>query len=211
MARTGLLAGRDEFPGFRPGGAAGTPRSAPARSNPLLDRVRRGDDGGGSMSHEIWHPNWIPEYDRILAELWRAGMSTRQIAEQLSAENVSRGRHCIKITRDAVIGKARRLRLGTHPTRHKQEQPKMNDAPSQTGQAPADYVPSTSDARTTNNVMRHEYRVLSDNEKRQMQQIKDLGRMMHETFEAMGASRELSLAKTKVEEAVMWGVKHITR
>lgn len=73
-----------------------------------------------------------------------------------------------------------------------------------------DRVDSTSDQRTVNNVMRHAYRVLSDEEKAQMQQIKDLGLQMHELLDSIGASRELSLAKTKLEESVMWGVKHIT-
>jgi len=71
-------------------------------------------------------------------------------------------------------------------------------------------VDSTSDERTVNNVMRHQYRVLSDEEKQQMQDIKDIGLAMHTMVENIGNSRELSLAKTKVEEAVMWAVKHIT-
>jgi len=73
-----------------------------------------------------------------------------------------------------------------------------------------DAVNSTSDERTVNNTMRHSYRVLSEEEKAQMQYIKDLGLKLHNELEAMGQSRELSLAKTKTEEAVMWGVKHIT-
>ena len=72
-------------------------------------------------------------------------------------------------------------------------------------------VDSTSDARTVNNVMRHVYRVLSDDEKAQMQALKDKGLELHDLIESIGASRELSLAKTKTEEAVMWAVKHITR
>lgn len=72
-------------------------------------------------------------------------------------------------------------------------------------------VDSASDARTVNNVMRHSYRVLSDVEKGQMQAIKDKGLELHNLLESVGASRELSLAKTKTEEAVMWAVKHITR
>jgi hypothetical protein len=72
-------------------------------------------------------------------------------------------------------------------------------------------IPSTSDERTVNNVMRHEYRVLSDDEKFAMQVIKDAGLGFHQILEAMGSSRELSLAKTKIEEAVMWAVKHITK
>lgn len=61
-----------------------------------------------------------------------------------------------------------------------------------------------------NNVMRHAYKVLSDDEKAQMQAVKDAGLAFHELVEGIGASRELSLAKTKIEEAVMWAVKHIT-
>lgn len=71
-------------------------------------------------------------------------------------------------------------------------------------------VPSTSDARTVNNTMRHAYRVLTDAEKANMQAIKDKGLEFHALIEGMGSSREISLAKTKVEEAVMWAVKHIT-
>lgn len=76
---------------------------------------------------------------------------------------------------------------------------------------PARTVDSTSDARTTNNVMRHEYRVLSDKEKQQMGSVKDLGRELWVLIDSMGSSRELEQAQIKVEEAVMWAVKHITR
>lgn len=81
-------------------------------------------------------------------------------------------------------------------------------------------VDSTSDVRVINNVMRHEYRVLSDQEKQQMKDLKDDGLRFVELLHAIGgtplngdrqASRELSLAQTKIEEAVMWAVKHITR
>jgi len=72
-------------------------------------------------------------------------------------------------------------------------------------------VDSTSDERVVNNVMRHEYRVLTDTEKLQMQAIKDAGRSFYLMCDHTGNSRELSLAKTKIEEAVMWAVKHITR
>jgi hypothetical protein len=76
---------------------------------------------------------------------------------------------------------------------------------------PPETVPSTSDERTVNNVMRHAYRVLSDDEKAAMQKLKDDGLGFHEYVNSLGASRELSIAKTKIEEAVMWAVKHITR
>lgn len=72
-------------------------------------------------------------------------------------------------------------------------------------------VDSTSDERTANNVMRHEYRVLSDEEKEQMRRLKDIGAEMVRQIDDVGQSRELSLAKTKAEEAVMWAVKHVTK
>lgn len=71
-------------------------------------------------------------------------------------------------------------------------------------------VDSASDKRTVNNTMRHQYRVLSDAEKANMAKIKDMGLNFHEAVAALGNSREISIAKTKIEEAVMWAVKHIT-
>ena len=72
-------------------------------------------------------------------------------------------------------------------------------------------VKSTDDNRTVNNVMRHEYRVLSAEEKANMQKIKDEALHLHETISAIGKSREISLAMFKLEECVMWTVKHITQ
>jgi hypothetical protein len=71
-------------------------------------------------------------------------------------------------------------------------------------------VQSTSDERIVNNTMRHQYRVLGDAEKANMAKIKDMGLEFHEFVAGLGNSRELSLARTKIEEAVMWAVKHIT-
>lgn len=71
-------------------------------------------------------------------------------------------------------------------------------------------VDSASDDRTVNNTMRHAYRVLSPEEKAAMSEIKDMGLAFHDRIAALGNSREISLAKTKVEEAVMWAVKHLT-
>ena len=71
-------------------------------------------------------------------------------------------------------------------------------------------VDSTSDERTVNNVMRHGYRVLTDAEKVAMQNIKDEGLTFWGLVDGLGQSRELSVAKTKIEEAVMWAVKHLT-
>jgi hypothetical protein len=72
------------------------------------------------------------------------------------------------------------------------------------------HVPSTSDQRTANNTPRHTYRVLSDEEKARMQAIKDKGQELLDLIADAGNSRELSIARTKTEEAVMWAVKHVT-
>lgn len=75
-------------------------------------------------------------------------------------------------------------------------------------------VDSASDDRTANNVVRHQYRILSDAEKAAMTWFKDSGAAFiayAETIKADGTSpREMSIAITKMEEAVMWAVKGIT-
>lgn len=68
----------------------------------------------------------------------------------------------------------------------------------------------TDDALPGNNVMRHYARDLLDDEEAQIQAIKDDALTLWETINVMGQSREISHAKTKIEEAVMWAVKHIT-
>ena len=71
-------------------------------------------------------------------------------------------------------------------------------------------VDSASDDRTANNAVRHQYRVLTLEEKARMVAIKDAGAALLALIEGTGSSRELSIAKTKTEEAVMWAVKHVT-
>jgi hypothetical protein len=71
-------------------------------------------------------------------------------------------------------------------------------------------IDSTSDDRIVNNTMRHQYRVLTDLEKERMATIKDMGLAFVQLMDLMGSTRELSIAKTKMEEAVMWAVKHVT-
>lgn len=72
-------------------------------------------------------------------------------------------------------------------------------------------VKSESDERVVNNAVRHTYRVLSDDEKAQMVALKDIGAAFIAKCDEIGKSRELALAITKAEEAVMWAVKHVTR
>ena len=71
-------------------------------------------------------------------------------------------------------------------------------------------VDSASDDRTANNAVRHNYRVLSDAEKQQMVELKDLGAALITKGNEIGKSRELALAITNAEQAVMWAVKHVT-
>ena len=74
----------------------------------------------------------------------------------------------------------------------------------------SDTVDSTTDERMANNVMRHKYRALTEAEKLNMQAIKDAGLGFHALCEQIGDSREMAIAKTKIEEAVMWATKHLT-
>lgn len=92
-------------------------------------------------------------------------------------------------------------------------------------------VASQSDDRTRNNAVRHQYRVLSDEEKAQMLAVKDKGAEFLALIDSLRSqpepigdegegdemfgsvayiNRELDIAAERIEEAVMWAVKHIT-
>jgi hypothetical protein len=58
--------------------------------------------------------------------------------------------------------------------------------------------------------MRQNYRELTAAEKAAMQKLKTDLAAVYDDLSGFGSSRELSVAKTKIEEAVMWAVKHIT-
>lgn len=73
------------------------------------------------------------------------------------------------------------------------------------------HISSTDDARVENSPMRHQYRVLNEEEKARMAAIKDKGQELLDLIADCGSGRELSIARTKTEEAVMWAVKHVTR
>lgn len=72
------------------------------------------------------------------------------------------------------------------------------------------FVDAAKDERVANNTVRHQYRVLSEAEKQTMLFIKDQGLNFIDTLDKMGSKREYSIAKTKIEEAVMWAVKGLT-
>lgn len=80
-------------------------------------------------------------------------------------------------------------------------------------------IESTSNARAENSPVRHKYRVLSDEEKQQMSDLKDLGATFIAKLHEVGgtdpendsfASRDLALANTHAEDAVMRAVRHVT-
>lgn len=84
-----------------------------------------------------------------------------------------------------------------------------------------DMIDSTSDDRTANNSTRQQYRVLTDDEKNDVAQIKTAGADLIEMIAAAGGecvaeehevmdSRNLELARRHVEDAVMRAVRHIT-
>jgi hypothetical protein len=53
-------------------------------------------------------------------------------------------------------------------------------------------------------------RALNEAEISNMNTVKSAGREFFDLVASMPASREISIAKTKIEEAVMWAVKGIT-
>ena len=64
------------------------------------------------------------------------------------------------------------------------------------------FVNSESDERTSNNDVRHQYRVLSDAEKAAMVRVKDFGlEFLKLIDDVIPAGRQASLAKTKVQAA----------
>jgi hypothetical protein len=59
----------------------------------------------------------------------------------------------------------------------------------------------------TVNPFRPDYLDLSDDEKEWLSQMKDQAFALHQFYEGMPASRYASLAKTALEESVMWATK----
>lgn len=84
-------------------------------------------------------------------------------------------------------------------------------------------VDSASDDRTANNAVRHQYRVLNDAEKAAMVAIKDKGAEFLTLLDNLQnggdlplattatIGREFALARTNLEQAVMWAVKGLTK
>jgi hypothetical protein len=90
----------------------------------------------------------------------------------------------------------------------------------------SEMVDAASDLRVVNNSFRHQYRVLSDADKANMVRVKDAGLAFLQLLHEIGGtappgapiidglhlgSRDLSLAATHMEDAVMRAVRHITR
>jgi hypothetical protein len=60
-------------------------------------------------------------------------------------------------------------------------------------------------------IVRQEYRQITPDEQKQIKKIKKDVAELIEYFQSLGSTRELSLAITKLEEAVFWSVKHVTK
>ena len=72
-------------------------------------------------------------------------------------------------------------------------------------------VDAASDERVINNTVRHQYRVLSDEEKAHMVAIKDKTLELVTLIDYIGASADLTVAKRKAMEASFWATYHITK
>ncbi len=54
------------------------------------------------------------------------------------------------------------------------------------------------------------YRVLDSEQSDKMYRVKEMGQELLDFIDTLGVSPETERAKSRVEEAVMWSVKHIT-
>lgn len=86
---------------------------------------------------------------------------------------------------------------------------------------PSDSVPvppqDASGLREKYNVFRKTYRLLHDRENEYLDRLKDKAQELYDLIQfgnplqSSPDSREKSLAKTKLEECIMWAVKDVTR
>jgi hypothetical protein len=67
-----------------------------------------------------------------------------------------------------------------------------------------------SDQRTENNAPRHQCRAPGAVEKARVDNVKRLARQLMDCLGGLPPGREASIAKTKLEESVMWAVKGLT-
>lgn len=59
-------------------------------------------------------------------------------------------------------------------------------------------------------VFRMNYRALSDRDKLEIARVKELAQQLYDVFDHNLPCREMALAKTHLEEAVMWATKALT-
>lgn len=60
-------------------------------------------------------------------------------------------------------------------------------------------------------VFRTTYKPLTSEASLNILSVKAKAKELYDSFDSCGPSREVSLAKTKLEEAVFWATKHLTR
>ncbi len=76
---------------------------------------------------------------------------------------------------------------------------------------PLNEVPQLTPQEQAEQAIRPVYRELSDAQKGMVVLVKSEGITLYTTLCNLPSSREVSLAKTKLEEAVMWAVKAVTK
>ncbi len=69
---------------------------------------------------------------------------------------------------------------------------------------------STDDRRIENNIARHQYRKLTDEEKSIMAEIKNKEQDFVDLVASLGQGREYSNAITNMQQASMWAVRGLT-
>ena len=72
------------------------------------------------------------------------------------------------------------------------------------------YIDESKKETKMTNTFRKEYRPLSDEQKQLVNSVKDTAELLMRVFDLCPQNRELALARTKLEESVMWCVKAIT-
>jgi ribosomal protein S17 len=62
-----------------------------------------------------------------------------------------------------------------------------------------------------NDIFRKKTQYVNEETKHLITKVKEKAEELYGDIVSCGESREISIAKTKLEEAVMWTVKHLTR
>ncbi len=62
----------------------------------------------------------------------------------------------------------------------------------------------------TQDIFRKIYAPLTEEQTAMVQKLKETGELLYALYDKIGVSHETAIAKTKLEESMMWAVKHTT-